>query len=218
MMTADVTPAPRGKWRKFALQALLGALLGAGFSVGVNEMVDSGVLGTFSAAQEAAAFVAMLYGVIGLLVGFGTALPRAGATMLNVEDEEELREQRRMLAWSAGSMVLMGALLALLALAGPGGMVPPGPALAFYAAGWLVLAGASVVVLRNMDELMRALTRETGELAYYLVLTVCGGWAVLAWLGYVPAMGMLPFITMNHGLLLLASFIAAARRGMIMPR
>lgn len=217
-MTAELSQEQRAKWRKFLRQALWGGLFGAVFSLGATELVDSGMLGALGASQEAALLVGVLYGVIGLIIALGVIVPRAGATMLNVEDEGELREQRRVLGWSAGSIILMGVLLALLALSGPAGLVAPALALAATAAGWLLLTGASLHLLRNMDELMRALTRETGEVAYYLVLLVCGGWALLAWLGYVPAMGMLDFLTINHVLLLVASFIASGRRGMLTPR
>lgn len=221
-MTAELTQAPRTRWRKFLRQALWGGLFGAVFSLGATELVDSGMLGALGASQEAALLVGVLYCVIGLIIALGVIVPQAGATMLNVEDEGELREQRRVLGWSAGSMFLMGVLLALLALSGPasgtGQLVAPALALAATGVGWLLLTGASVYLLRNMDELMRALTRETGEVAYYLVLLVCGGWALLAWLGYVPAMGMLDFLTINHVLLLVASFIASGRRGMLAPR
>ena len=217
-MEAKLDQAPRSKWRKFVLQAFAGGLVGAGFSVGITQLVDSGALGAFSAAQEAAMLVAMLYVVIGLVVGLGVAVPRAGASMLNVEDEEELREQRSVLAWSALSMVLIGVLLGLLALSGQGGLVDPALALGVIAAGWVVLAILGWYLMRNLDELMRALSRESAELAYYLLFVVCGGWATLAWLGFVPGMGMLAFLTLCHALLLLACFIATARRGMMAPR
>lgn len=217
-METKTDQAPRKKWRKFVLQALAGGVVGAGFSVAVGELIDSGALGAFTAGQEAALFVAMLYAVIGLVVGLGVALPRAGASMLNVEDEEELREQRAMLGWSAVSMLLIGLLLGVLAVSGEGGLVEPALALGIVGAGWLVLAVLGWRMLATLDELMRALSRESAEMAYYLLFTVAGGWATLAWLGFAPPMGMLAFVTLCHALLLLATFIVTARRGMMAPR
>lgn len=217
-METKAVQTRRGKWRKFVLQALAGGVVGFGFAVGVGELVDSGALGAFSAAQEAALFVAMLYMVIGLVVGLGVAMPRAGASILNVEDEEELREQRSMLAWSALSMLLIGALLGVLAVSGQGGLVDPALALGLIGAGWLALGILGWRMMATLDELMRALSRESAELAYYLVFLVCGGWASLAWLGFVAPLGMLAFVTLCHALLLLACFIATARRGMMAPR
>jgi hypothetical protein len=60
----------------------------------------------------------------------GTASPGLGAKFLNVEDADELREQKKMLVWSGASMLLWGVSLLALALAAPDGPVPQAAALA----------------------------------------------------------------------------------------
>jgi hypothetical protein len=217
-VTDTVTQVPRSKWRKFAMQGLIGGVLGATFSILAMELVETGLLGTLGVSQQIALLVGVIYGLIGLMCVVGVALPGAGVQLLNVEDADELREQRQVLGWSGASMVLMGVLLAVLGLSGTDGVIAPATALTLTLTGWVVLTFASIFLLRQMDELMRSLTRETGELAYYLMLLACGGWALLAWLGYAPAMGMLDFLTLNHVLLLLASVLAAGRRGLMKPR
>ena len=70
------------------------------------------------ASASIAALVAVLYCVIALGILLGTANPGLGARFLNVEDADELREQKRVLMWSGAAMLLWGvALLALIAVA-----------------------------------------------------------------------------------------------------
>jgi hypothetical protein len=71
---------------------------------------------------------------------------------------------------------------------------------------------------RVSDELMRAVNLEAGSLSYGLVVLFGGGWAMLAHLGYSAAPVPLDWLTMFYGLVLLASFIAVGRRGMIRIR
>jgi hypothetical protein len=66
--------------------------------------------------------------------------------------------------------------------------------------------------------LMRSVSNEAGNLAFHLVLIVGGGWAMLSHLGFARAPAPLDWLTMFFGLVLLASFIATARRGMLAPR
>ena len=59
---------------------------------------------------------------------------------------------------------------------------------------------------------------ETGNVAYYLILLVGGGWAILAHLDFAPPPAPLDWLTMLFGLALVASFVASGRRGMLVPR
>jgi len=109
-------------------------------------------------------------------------------------------------------------MLAVLALSAPDGPIAPAIGLTVAVIASTGLVWASLRILRDMDELLRSVTRECGEIAYYLLLAIGGGWAVLAHLGYSPSMRMLDFITLNYVLLLAASFIASGRRGMLRMR
>jgi hypothetical protein len=106
----------------------------------------------------------------------------------------------------------------VLALAGPGGIVPRTTALAAALALFAAAVLLTLAQWRLMDELMKNLSNETGNLAFYLLLLVGGGWAMLAHLGYAAPPAPLDWLTMFFGLVLLASFIAIGRRGMLAPR
>jgi hypothetical protein len=106
----------------------------------------------------------------------------------------------------------------VLALSGPGGFVPPTAALA---AALALAAAASVLGLaqwRHMDELMRNLSTECGNVTFYLVLLFGGGWAMLAHLGFAPAAAPLDWLSMFFALLLVAAYVVTGRRGLLKPR
>lgn len=60
----------------------------------------------------------------------------------------------------------------------------------------------------------RTLSHETGSLAFYLVLGLGGGWALLAHLGFAAAPAALDWLTLFIVLLFAASVIAVARRNL----
>ena len=83
----------------------------------------------------------------------------------------------------------------------------------------VALAGLlTIAQWRQMDELMRGMSQECGNLSFYLVMLLGGGWAMLAHLGLATAPAPLDWLTMFLGLTLVAAFIAVGRRGMLMPR
>ncbi len=151
-------------------------------------------------------------------MSLGTASPKVGARFLNVEDADELREQKKVLTSSGAAMVLWGIALVGLALAAPEGPVPQAAALALAAIGLVLGTLLAIPSYRHSDELMRAVNLEAGALAYGLVLLVVGSWAMLAHLGYAAGPAPLDLLTLFYVLGLLASFIATGRRGMLMPR
>lgn len=213
-----MTANPPWKWRKFFVSALVGAVVGfAGFS-GFMRIFPNGALGEVGGSEIAAAAVGLVYLLMAAMLGVGLALPRAGAAYLNFEDEGELREQRRLTALAALAMVPMGAALGVLALAGPGGSVAPSLALGIALAGFVVASVLSVMVWREMDELGREMSRECGNLTYYLLALLGGGWALLGHLGFLPGPAPLDWLTMLVAFPLLAAFIAAGRRGLMVPR
>ncbi|MFO6445778.1 hypothetical protein ACLBKU_01415 [Erythrobacter sp. NE805] len=219
MMTIEDKTPGTPKWvRKLLIPGLIGAVAGFAASTGTLAFLDSGAVGGIGESATVAVLVGMLYALIGLGMGVGVANPRIGARFLNVEDEDELREQKRMLGLSGLAMLLWGAALIALALAAPGGPVPAAVALAIGAGGLVSGSLLSVAVYRACDELMRAVNLEAGALSYGLVLLVAGGWAMLAHLGYAAAPAPLDLLTLLYVLVLLASFIVVGRRGMLAPR
>ncbi|WP_285711745.1 hypothetical protein [Erythrobacter oryzae] len=218
MMTDEKSPETP-KWvKKLLIPALFGGVAGFATSMAAMQFIDSPAVGGLGKSATIAALVGVLYILIGLAVAVGTASPKAGARFLNVEDADELREQKKVLIWSGGGMVLSGLSLIALALAAPDGPVPQALALALGVGGTVVSILVSVVVYRQSDELMRAVTLEASAIGYALVTLVIGVWAMLAHLGYAAAPAPLDLLTLFQVLVLLASFVAAGRRGMLAPR
>lgn len=214
----DMAQTKSPKWRKMAISALIGAAGGLVVTKPLVGLYKSGALGAVGPSELVAALIGVLYLLIAFALAVGLLSPAIGAKFLNVEQADELREQRRVLTYATISTAAMGGSLAVLALAGPGGVVSPSAALA---AALALLAGSTILTVfqwRHMDELMRNVTTETGNLSYYLVLLVGGGWAMLAHLGFARAPAPIDWLAMLFGLVLVASFIATGRRGMLVPR
>lgn len=222
MMIEDKSPAtPSGmpKWlRKLVIPALIGGVVGFTASAGLIEVLESDLVGGLGKSETIAALIGMFYAVMSLGIIIGVASPGLGTRFLNVEDADELREQKRILNLSGAAMLLWGAALIALALGAPGGPVPQNVALAIGIGGLAIGTVLSVAVYRASDELMRAVNLEAGSLAYGLVFLVVGIWAMLAHLGYSNPPAPLDLLSLFYTLVLLASFIVIGRRGMLMPR
>lgn len=215
-MTMDKSSAP--KWRRHAVGLALGMLCGAAGALAMDRLVDSGAVGEFDGSLFAAAMMGLIYFVTAAAVGIGLLSPRFGAQFLNVENAEELRDQRRMLSFNAVSMIAWGIMLFVLAVSGINGVVPPALALACVA---VLLAGAIALVLaqwRLMDELLRSVSSEAGNIAFYLTMLFGGGWATLAHLGFAQGPAPLDWMTLFSGAGFVGAFAAAGRRGLLAPR
>jgi hypothetical protein len=165
------------------------------------------------------AWVALLFGLvltavalIGLLT---TAAVHARLPLVQPGHAELLVEQGRVLPYSLVVIGAMGLTLVLLSLAAPGGPLAPGVALAGVAVLIAVQAGLTLAIWPRIDELSQTLSRETGNAAYYLIVMLGGGWAILALLDLVPAPPPLEGLTLLTAILLAASLIAAGRRGLL---
>jgi hypothetical protein len=180
--------------------------------------LDAGGFGEVGGSEAAALAVGAVFLFIGVMMAVGLASPAFGARYLNVEDAGDLREQRPVLWPSAGAMAAWGLMLVLLAVGGPAGSLSPSAALAGAGALLAISVVLTLVAWRVMDELMRGLSTEAGNMSYYLVALVGGGWAMLAHLGFVTAPAPLDWLTILTGLALPASFIVAGRRGLLAQR
>lgn len=219
-MTSTDTPARtnRAKIKKTVLSALGGGVVGMIGASGVMYLIGTGGLGEPSVSQVIALLVALVYVLTGLIVLAGLISPEAGSRFLNVEDADELREQKGALAASGWAMLLLGALLAVIALGGPGGVLSPLAALIVA----ILLTGIAVYLsvrgMRLSDELTTAMSTEAAQLGYYLLFAVLGGWAMLAHLGFVTPPAMLDVLTLFWVLVLGSTFWVAGRRGLLNPR
>ncbi|MGV3556045.1 MAG: hypothetical protein ACO1OD_12405 [Croceibacterium sp.] len=206
------------KWRKHLVGLAVGMTTGIVGAFATVRLIESGALGEFAGSQVAAAMVGLIYLLTALGVGAGLVSPRLGAQFLNVENAEELKEQRRMLGLSAGGMIAWGLILFVLAAAGPRGGLPALTALIAVGALLVAVLALAAAQWRLMDELLHRTSSEGGNFAYYLTLLFGGGWAMLAYLGFVPGPGHLDWITLISGATLAGSFIAAGKRGLLNPR
>lgn len=201
--------------RKLVIPALIGGVAGFATYYVFLKLIGRDVVEGLTVSNNLAALVGVLYLVIALGTLIGTLTPKAGVRFLNVEDADELREQKSMLVHSGGAMALFGVALIALALAAPDGPVPQNMALIVGAGGLLTGTVLSVLVYRYCDELMLAVNLEAGAISYGLVFAIVGLWAMLAHLDYVAAPQPLDLLTLFYVLVLVATFIAAGRRGML---
>ena len=158
------------------------------------------------------------YVLIGLIVALGLVAPRTGAKLLNVEDEEEIREEGPKLRSSVGACVLIGLFLLVLAMSGdgPGNILDRQTALILAAAccaGVLIVGRMSA---KKNDELTRQISLEASALTLYVVLGLMAVWAALAQLGYAEWISPLTLISGLALLQLLAIFAVSARKGLLM--
>jgi hypothetical protein len=212
-------------WRKMAMQAVTGAVVGAGGMAAVLALIEG--QGGLDWAPSAIVLVGIgfIYALMGLFVGLGTLAPRwFGQRMLNVADAEEIVEERANMGSSALSCLILGAALMLLAQAvaaeAAGAAALVSPATAFWIL-LVVLAGftaASVWMWRNFDELWRRLTIDVSAITGNLLLAVAVVWGGGAAAGLIAGPHPLDLVSIAFGSLLLACFAAAGWRGMMAPR
>ncbi len=223
MMTSEIeTPPPSFKWRKLLVQLVIGLTCGVLFGYGVGRF-----LGSFAEARglenlplsaEIAALVAVIYIFIAAIVLAGSASPSLGAKILNVEDADEVREMQSQFVTSGMAVLLWGLALLALALAEPVGPLAAPAALMIGAAGLIIGLWFAIKAYRCADELMLATNLEAGAITYGLMLLTLGGWAMLAHVGYVSAPAPLDILSACYVLVMVASFIAIGRRGLIAVR
>ncbi|MBJ7440908.1 MAG: hypothetical protein JHD35_18055 [Sphingopyxis sp.] len=212
-------------WRKMAMQGVIGAIAGAGGMIAVLALIEG--QGGLDWAPSAIILlgVGFIYALLGLFVGIGTMAPRLlGQRLLNVADADEIVEERANMGASAISCLILGAALMLLAhavaadAAGTAALVSP--AVAF----WILLAvltgfvAVSVWMWQSFDELWRQMTVDISAITGNLLLAVAIVWGGAAGVGLAAGPQPLDLVSIGFGSLLLACFVAAGWRGMMVPR
>lgn len=213
-MTTETIKKPL--WRRLILPLIGGGIVGFLVAFGflnLSEMANGADLGD---SREIGGLVGALYAFTGLSVLVGVLSPGFGAKFLNVEDADELREQRKMLSYSGVAMILLGGALMLLALSGEGAFLPAQTGLIGAIALIVVATVLSIVSHRHTDELQRALSNDAVSSAFYIVFVIGGGWAMLAHLDYVAGPAPLDWLSMFAASLLVGAFWQTARRGLLM--
>ncbi|SOD56098.1 hypothetical protein SAMN06296416_108174 [Pseudoxanthomonas wuyuanensis] len=180
---------------------------------GLGTVAGAGTLGASEWVAAVTGAVLLFFAILGILV---TASAHTGADLIDDPMAgNDLRERGRLIIFSFVWMAACGLLLILLGLAGPGGVLSPVAALAGALVLIAVLVALGIAVWRLNDELDRTLSHEAGNLAFYLVLALGGGWAMLAQLGFAAAPAPLDWLTLFTVLMFVASFVAVGRRRLL---
>lgn len=217
-MSTAMSEERKRKWKKAGVSSLIGAAVGAGTVSLALWGIGEGLLLAMGSSRIVLGGVGLVFLLIGAMVGFGLAAPQAGAKVLNVGDAEELVEDRPKLLLSTLYMGWIGVTLALLALARTpdftAGIVAPGVALAALA----ILLFASLLSyrwMRSYDEFDRQLALEGGAWAFLIACAVLLPWAAFDALGWNVPLGSLDVIAVLAASLIAGSFVAVAKRGMM---
>lgn len=183
---------------------------------GFSAASRAGALGAMGASERAAAAIGAFLVVIAVV---GSLVTASAHTRVDVIDDEmaadDLRERGRLMICSFAWMVACGLLLIELGLAGPGGPLSPAAALAGALLLIAVLVILGIASWRLSDELARTLSHETGNMAYYLIILLGGGWAILAHLGFLAGPAPIDWLTLFTVLIFAAAIIAVGRRKLL---
>lgn len=201
--------------RKAIIGMVLGGIAGAAGMMLLTTQVKAFDLGEDVVIAGGAGMLCLL---IGLFVLIGSLAPGAGAKLLNVEDEEELREARSMTIGSSAMLTMFGAAMLVLAFSAPTGPIPSSFAFAIVLLAIAVGFWGTARVWKHYDELHKAVSIEGGNWALCLLLPVILVWGAMAHFGWVIPIKPLSLIGVSAFVMLLGTFIAAGLRGMLKPR
>lgn len=207
----------RPNYRKLLLQLISGAVVGAvaGFAIATfapqfDRFAGGGAI--------ALAGVGLLYVAMGLFVGLGLVFPGLGAKVLNVADQDDLTDQRTILTGSSTGSTILGVALLLVAMSGPQGLVPGVLAVSVLGFAMVLLTAITILQWRHYDELMRGVSVEASAFMAGILFPAVSLWAVLAHIGQTAPIDPLGLVALLAGSMLLATFIAAGRRGLLLPQ
>jgi hypothetical protein len=221
-MNQPSTLAPTGsKTRKLVLQLIFGAVTGGAVTFLTLNAIEGSGFDLENPSRVFALLVGLVFILMGLFVGLGAAIPGLGSRLLNVEDEDELRDLQKPLWRSAAVVLLIGAMMLVLALAEAGdwsGLVSARAAAIVILACVLGTCLLSYIGRNDNDELMRSIAREGSAWAMYACLAVFTVWGSLAHLGYAPWITPLGMVSAMLAILLVAIFAVCGVRGVLKVR
>jgi hypothetical protein len=206
---------------KKLLARMLGGLLVGGAVTGLAIFLLKPVVDLDDPSRMVAVVAGLIYALMGLIVGLGSLAPGLGANFLNVENAEEIVEERHSFGPSAIVCLLIGVFFFALALgptANSAGFLSSEAAATIAGVSFFVLTAISIWMARRMDELNRALGVESSALAMNVSILLFGGWAALAQLGYVDWIAPLVLLSGLALVQLATIFWVVGKRGMLMPR
>jgi hypothetical protein len=218
-MMSAMTQDKVATWKRSGMRMLVGALVGAGAMSAVLAVAGSELLDAMGPSRVALGAVGLVYGLMAALVGFGLAAPRAGATLLNVADADELREERRGMLVSVLVMGALAVALVVLSLArGPGFAAGPVSAAAAMGVLLVVFVGGAFASWKwqgTYDELNRQLGLEGCAWAFGLSWLLLTLWAAADFLGWGVILTPIDVVTTLSAMMLAGAFVAIGRRGMM---
>jgi hypothetical protein len=197
------------------ISALLGAI--AGF-FGVTLLFRWTAAPTVGGSAMILSGVGVAYLAMALFVGIGTLMPRTGSKVLNVEDSDELVEDRQSLLGSSLANGVLGVMMIVLANSGTGGAVPASVAVGTVIAALAVSGFLIVRTWKYQDELMRQVSLEAASIAGAMVIAILLVWGAFSMNGIGPAIEAKSMIALVMGMTLLGAFVATGARGMLTPR
>lgn len=214
-MTMIISETKIPKTRKLIFQLVFGGLIG-----GLAGYFGLGVLGAqnMAADQLIVSGIGLVYLLMGLVVGFGLMAPKLGSNILNVDDADEIRDQRRILTGSTICMIALGGALMLLPMAGPGRSLSSLIGFGGLLAALVILTVISIRDWKYYDEMMLQLSRDAGNIAFCGIGGTVLIWASAASTGLIAAPTPLALVAIISGGFLLAIFVASGRRGLLVPR
>ena len=214
-MTIITSETKMPKTRKLIFQLVFGGVIG-----GLAGYCGLGVLGAqnMAADQLIVSGIGLVYLLMGLIVSFGLMAPKLGSNILNVDDADEIRDQRRILTGSTICMIALGGALMLLPMAGPGRSLSSLIGFGGLLAALVILTVISVRDWKYYDEMMLQLSRDAGNIAFCGIGGTVLIWASAASTGLITPPTPLALVAIISGGFLLAIFIASGRRGLLVPR
>ncbi len=163
--------------------------------------------------------VAIIYTIIGVFMLIGLLLPKKhGVKLLNVEDEEELAEQEKILWGSSFGMVAMGIAMFLLLLSGPDGYFNPAIGFSTMSIVFIFSVVVSIKEWPHYDEMMRKLTIDSTYLTASILFTIIWFWCSAAWIGWIAMPNPIILLALFMGIYLLSVFIIAGKMGLTETR
>lgn len=202
----------RKGWIKFGVQAAVGFAAGFGATTLLHK---SGLLKSLEGSPGGVALflVGMAYLAMGLLIYLSSLRPRLGASILSVQDADELRELRPIMLGSGIVLAAIGAGQVALVLADAKAVSPLIGASAMLLS--IVLAALVSVYLWSLyDEFWKQVTLEGSQMTLWILLVLVIAWSIFARFGWGPAVDPLGLIALMMGVALVGTMIAGLRRGM----
>ena len=204
--------------KKFGLvfvRMLIGGVVGfAAMKFGLEGGLGPLLRGAVPGSAALAGF-GLIYGLMGLFVGIGVAVPALGAKVLNVGGREDIEDQRAQMMGGAVSCLALGIGMILLALAKPGGAVPGAVGAAAFGFALLLTAVITLLQWRGYDELWRNMSLESAAWGGTLIAMTLLVWGALALIGRAVLPDPAGLVALVMGLQLLGTFIAIGRRGLL---